>query len=351
MLKRWYVRDDQRPILKGRYSSLRRIMATTTRLKDSPSACVSRTRPNADPRKMSSAPPEKPSREETVCRALNEHGFLFQERITELFTDNNRTKWKVAATEFPVSLLSHAVHEETRIDLVLERHVAIHNVDWHLPIECKRANPDYKTWLFFNERSRVDDPANRSLYVQAGYLSGGWNQQGEVPLQKYVTQFAPPKSVVVPTFNYYLEARENPPQRAASSASTKTLEEAFNQVTMGAVGLGRQLHHLQKFNFRIVPVVVTTAEVFAADFKVGNVSLQRGELSHADLSLRPLDWLVVNYAISDTISQFAALTSNRGRTLGEQLSTFMLRSVFVVRAGKLEAFLDWFDQIADLNPR
>lgn len=300
---------------------------------------------------MSSIPPQKPSREETVCRALNEHGFLFQERIAELFTGQAKTKWKVSATEFPVSLLSHAVHEETRIDLVLERHVATHNVDWHLPIECKRANPDYKTWLFFNERPRVDDPAGRSLYIQAGYLSGGWNHQGEVPLLKYVTQFAPPKAAAVPTFTYYLEVRENPPNRAGGSASTKTLEEAFNQVTMGAVGLGRQLHRLQKFNFRVVPVVVTTAEVFAADFQAGNVSLQRGELVPANLKLRPLDWLVVNYAISDTMSQFAALTSNQGRTLGEQLSTFLLRSIFVVRAEKLEEFLDWFDQIADLNPR
>ena len=300
---------------------------------------------------MSSATPDKPTREETVLRALNEHGFLFQDRITDLFGTKNRTKWKIAATEFPISLLSHAVHEETRLDLVLERHDTTHNVDWHLAIECKRANPDYKTWLFFNSRPRVEDPAGRNLYIQSGYLSGGWNNQGEVPLQKYVTSFALPKAQAVPTFTFYLEARENPPNKSSSSASTKTLEEAFNQVTMGLVGLGRHLHHLQKFNFRVVPVVVTTAEVFAADFDVGQVSLERGELPATQLKLRPLDWLVVNYALGDTVAQFAALTSNRGSNLGESLSTFLLRSIFVVRAGKLEAFVNWFDQLAEINPR
>ena len=300
---------------------------------------------------MSGSYQVKTSREETVTRALNEHGFLFQDRITELFAGKNPTKWIIEATEFPVSLVSQAVHEETRIDLVLKRRVRAHNVDWHIPVECKRANPDYKTWVFFNQRPRIENDSGGSLYIQAGELVGGWDRKGDVPLQKFVTQFSPPEPADVPTFTYYLETRENPPSKAGSSASTKTLEDAFNQVTLGLIGLGRQLHRSQHFSFRIVPVVVTTAEVFVADFNIGDVSLQRGEISRANLKLRPLDWLVVNYAISDVISQFAELTRDPARTLGEHLSTFVLRSIFVVRADKMEAFLNWFDQLADLNLR
>ena len=292
--------------------------------------------------------PDKLSKDDIARRALNEHGFIFQNRISDLFLAEKSGNWRIAATELPVSL--GPLHDETRVDIVLERHSSVANATWHIAVECKRALPDFKTWLFFDDTPRVQQVPAHCLFMQAATLASSWDGNGEPPLTKRVIQYELPQNLPLPLFNFYLEARENAPSRGGGVSSTKTIEDAFYQVTLGTVGLSRKLPRIQKSEFRVVPVVVTTAEIFAADFAPAQVSVARGEIASEDLKLRPLDWLCVNYSVSDKVAAFAALTTHPGRSLSDQLSQHSLRSVFVVRAPQLKNFLLWFDGIVDRNP-
>src|SRR5438874_110600 len=99
---------------------------------------------------MSNPPLPQPTQAEMVATALNEQGFLFAQVVREKITFDRpgagqpQTAWSCLAEEFAVTA---ADGSQTRIDLLLRHHRETGNF---LTVECKRNNPLYKQWIFFD---------------------------------------------------------------------------------------------------------------------------------------------------------------------------------------------------------
>ncbi|HWW02437.1 MAG TPA: hypothetical protein VNZ64_22255 [Candidatus Acidoferrum sp.] len=91
-----------------------------------------------------------PSIEEMVSGAMNEQGFLFAQAVQETLQCGNPNSpapqaWQYVGREYPVTASDGS---QTRIDLVF-RNSTERGV--YASIECKRADPKYKRWVFFDE--------------------------------------------------------------------------------------------------------------------------------------------------------------------------------------------------------
>jgi hypothetical protein len=284
--------------------------------------------------------PEPPPVEEIVAAALNEQGYLLQHKIANVLetpdTDGKFPHgWEIEAEEIPVSLPNQL---ETRVDLLL-RHGPQKQSPWRAVVESKRSSPDYKRWVFFGQTDRHPMPSHRKYYVERADFMGGSTAGAELPM----THSLHPQdaSSECEVFDYYLEARIEPPQRNQRASATIAIEDALYQVTLGQAGLAKHFRHARVLNFRLLPVVVTTAEVYAARFQIDRVSLDRGDIKPTDLAMQSRNWLAVNYRISDLISQQSGFTTNLADDIGAHLTLRQVRTVFVTRATHIQPFLVW----------
>lgn len=245
----------------------------------------------------------------------------------------------VRATEYPVAFGARGEYN-TKIDIVLGSRTTTRD-PWHLIVECKRANRDYKRWVFFDQNVRLTGITRRSMFVQRADLSGGWDQQKDAfpPLFQRVEKIYAHQDC--PMFNFYIEARINRPNSGQKSSATEAIEESLRQVCTGMIGMGVELTKMKALSFRLLPIVVTSADLFSAEFESANVSIDRGQIAAEKLKLRPQKWLGVNYRIDNLAAQFAGLTTNTPTSVHESLWVRYLRTVFVVQAEHLIPFLGW----------
>lgn len=89
----------------------------------------------------------KPNPVQARTHALNVEGIFFQQRVADIL---RQAGWTVVAEEYPVAFPpgnGPIVGKEGRLDIRAERqfpgYVTV------LAVECKKADPDYKEWVFF----------------------------------------------------------------------------------------------------------------------------------------------------------------------------------------------------------
>lgn len=296
---------------------------------------------------------------ETIARALNEQGFLFQNRIVGLTWDaHGASKWRPEAFEYPVSI--GVLFDETRIDLIL-RSTVPGQTTWFATLECKRADPRFKTWIFFEKRNRLLGAKAPAFFFSAAEYDAtepGAYQDGFPALQTRVIEIE--NVTGIPLLSFYLEAKEACPPKPKDGSqaktpdklsSTSTIEDAFRQASLGVVGLAPALARAEDHPFRAVPIVVTTAAVFEADYDAADISIDRGMIDAAKLRLTAHPWLAVNYAISDKIAGLRDPEPSAGDVPAIDLGGRLLRTMFVVRANRLMDFLATLRrEFAEKNP-
>ena len=278
---------------------------------------------------------------EIVALALNEQGYLFQHKIVQVLQSGDesngvRHNWFVEAEEVPVSLPNS---EETRIDMVLRHGPALGN-PWRIVVECKRSSPEFKRWVFFGGGALCRNFSPRDYYVEFFDESPDQAAPNQAaPMQHLVKQVG--ASSECPVFDYGVEVKSERPETRRRASATNAIEDAFQQVILGQTGFALRLRKVCERSFRLLPVVVTTAELFSADFSVDRVSLDRGMLQPADLSLKPMSWLAVNYRINAVICELSGITTTPKRDLAADLLARQVRTVFVVQSAQVRQFLAW----------
>src|SRR3989344_1923284 len=87
--------------------------------------------------------------EELITKALCEDGLLFQLKCLRRI--EKTALFVLVAEEYPVDINGLT----TRIDFIFSNQ---DKTDEHFLIfECKKANPDYKTWIFLVEKDKQPD--------------------------------------------------------------------------------------------------------------------------------------------------------------------------------------------------
>jgi len=292
---------------------------------------------------MSKDPIPQSTPEEAVALALNEQGYLFQHKIAQILhaprgDGEFSHQWYVEAEEVPVSLPNGA---ETRIDIVLH-HGPQAGSPWRVVLECKRSARDFKRWVFFGEADRRRGPSRHNYYVEFADLNGSWNHEGEPPMMHGVKNHSASQDCLA--FDYGIEVKVEWRRSGKKASATEAIEDAFQQVTLGQAGLALRLRNAHELTFRLLPVVVTIAELLSADFSVDRVSLDRGMIEPTDLSLKPRRWLAVNYHVNDGICKRSKITTNRTTDLAADLAARQVRTLFVVQAAHVQQFLAWLEE-------
>lgn len=274
------------------------------------------------------------SHEDIVSGALNEQGFLFshiiREKITRGFPGKGRpqTEWSFVGSEYPVTATDGS---QTRIDMVF-RHSISKGV--YLCLECKRPNPLYKQWIFFDKEITPEGSGQylfESFYTSMRPLS-------EKSLTYYHVDGLNKKSPCE-TFNLYLEAAL---ARDKKVSHTQTIEDAFLQAIKGQKGLlTKQLDFDDAFRVYSVPVVVTTAKLFEARYDIKKSCLESATLKAKDVKLQPLDFCAVNYHPNDNLSRKSEFGPRKPRSIEEDMTSHLTRTVFVVHGGAILKFLEW----------
>jgi len=286
------------------------------------------------------------SREEIVAKALNEHGFLLALRVRKEirsgFSQHLGTghKWNCEAVECPVSARNG---KQTRLDLVLASHK---RETVKLAIECKRSDPKYKLWVFFDTDPCAHGADARKAFIETASVSPGLTQAA-CSHNHCIKRIAAP--VQWQCFNYYLESKlDMKPDAKDKVSSTQNLEDALGQVMLGQTGLFEKLKELHlKSSVVVIPVVITTADLVHAEFEPKNVQLRDGMIDHKELKLNDLPFLAVNYRANDDLALDRSQCPSEIASIVDDLLGRQIRTVFVVSAKEVNRFLseleDWLE--------
>ncbi len=287
----------------------------------------------------------QPSLEEVIAAALNEQGYLLQSKVASLLEAQAaiatpKHSWYIEASEVPVALSASA---ETKIDLIL-RNRQEQLSKWRLIVECKRAARDFKSWVFFGEAPATFGPSSRNYYIEHANLADSWNGQDDPKMRHQVIPQS--ASAECPVFEYFVEAKVNLPSNEKKFSATTAIEDAFRQVTLGQAGLALRLRKARELTFHLVPIVVTTAHLYAAHCSVGQISLDHGKLAPSDISLENLRWLAVNFRVSELTCRDSLITINPTAEIAFDLAARQVRTIFVTNPASLESLLTWLQTIS-----
>jgi len=280
--------------------------------------------------------PNAQTPEENLAAALNEQGFLFSQVVREKIKFDRpgngqpQTAWKFLAQEYAVTPPDGS---QTRIDLVLQNN---RNLGNFVCAECKRANPLYKQWMFFDRDRGPGGTLAAEIYFESLIVSRrpiatiGDAHHG---MERYL-------SGSCPVFNFYLEVAVN---RERKAGYTETIEEAFLQVTRGQAGfMSKQLKFQGPMKIVAIPIVVTTAQLFEAQYEAAQISLRDGTIKASDVRLQPLEFCAVNYHANDKLavrSDHAPVCTK----IEDDVLFWQSRTVFVVQSDSIVVFLNWLD--------
>jgi len=267
---------------------------------------------------------------ESVADLLSEHGYPFQYsvlgRIMTRFRPNGGSPWIFAASELPVS----ANDVDARIDFVLKHHSDTR----YVVAECKRANPAYANWCFF----------------QAPYVLHPYNGVPNlVRVQRWIHQPAmhnPSFAVIAGELDAAYQIALPLKRRVKGDGGgqpKKDIDDALTQVARGVTGLVTLFNRTptavgDRGVADIFAVLFTTANLFVSDVHIGRAPLTTGIVDAAELRIREAPWVAYQYHASVSV-QYSAYSPTRPTSLGQLLTDDAMRTIFVVHAGAVDDFL------------
>lgn len=268
---------------------------------------------------------------ELLFNALNEQGYLFQEACAHVLRKDERTTgWEVRACEYPVSLQG----QDTKIDIVLA------SGSLYALVECKRADPSYVYWVF----GAAGPPCGDALCSTLGLECRETWSDRPYKVNHIVEQLH--FGIVTDRAISWLEAKRASDRRASTP---QNIENAFGQVLKGVGGFA--LEHLaqrrksaQVFKTRFVPVVITTASLFVANYEPKDIDLSTGKIGKDKILFGPngqpaeeVEWVLVDYGVGENVAQ-KPIPENYHAVDPAELQKHKVRSIFVVNSKSIIPF-------------
>jgi hypothetical protein len=279
-------------------------------------------------------------------KTLNRHGHPFQyavlRRGNEL-KDNQESRWIFEASEFPVEVQG----SNTKIDFILS-HCPHGGLYGFLVAECKRTNPSFSEWFFA-----------KAPYVRRGRSSDTLN----VECARWADPDVLTSVGTLPSsgdiYHIALEAKTN--SQGDTSGGRGAIESAATQVLRGMNGLIECI--AKKENIGVieesfhpaffVPVIFTTARLWATDADIGKADLESGKVDLASDKVERKPWLWLQYHMSPTLKhsverdESAAGPSFLKGTLSYLLKHEYSRTIAIVGTDGIDSFLrhssNWWD--------
>lgn len=274
-------------------------------------------------------------------KALNLHGHPFQYAVmrrADKLWEQGRSRWKLVCSEFPVEVQGY----HTRIDFILRQ--GGKKPFRFLVAECKRVNPSYHNWFFA-----------RAPYVRRGRVSTDIliekvHRVGQ-SLEASLSRQDGSENI------YHIPVEVKGVAKGDSQGTGRgAIESAATQVIRGVNGLiecfRKNLRYLPDNSpVTFIPVIFTTARVWATDADIAAADLDTGQvvLASADMYEKPWLWFQYNVSpgLQHTVDRYRVnpddmdrdIDSDIGPTdLGDLLEIDYARAIAVVGPNGIDDF-------------
>lgn len=263
----------------------------------------------------------------SYAEALNIHGYGFQYRVAkeiESLHAQAKIQWYISAIEYPINI--HGKH--SRIDLILK-----HNYrNTYIVVECKRANPAYSDWVF--SRSPYSNPVQYSRLSFAEEIS--IVDSGEV--RSSIVNLASSNRI----YQIGLELKTDKKGDRFGSMSDQ-IEKAATQACLGFNGLADIFSREQDSfggskSIILLPMIVTSANLFSSSVDLGKADINTGEISPDDIDIERVDWLNLHYHQSPGLKH-SIESSHENKRLNDSLYHEYVRTIPVLHPDGLHQYL------------
>lgn len=232
-------------------------------------------------------------------QALNIAGSFFPRRCAKEFRRHPRT-WQVIAEEYPVASPRPGPKgsQASAADLIVVNPPGRGAIVC-LGVECKKADPRFKEWVFFKKFGGDNRFRHASLALT--------NPKVEQPIRLLR------EGNLIDLYDFGRELTgQYTKERQTETPSTKTTSQRIQDAAQQAALTVRSLAHelwtripdrktkaldwatLNQW-IHFVPLVLTTAKLLVCDFDAGNVDLQSGEISPESVTFEEKRFVLYDY--------------------------------------------------------
>ncbi len=236
--------------------------------------------------------------------------------------------------EWQIEPYSYGVHPliiSGTVDVLAETSIDNGSIVLILPAECKKADPKLKHWVFDPHRPTRTRDMPYVMFTKGGENS--FTQDYNLPNLGYNTYGDYENCVNVFEFNEASGAinRNTTDKALRPYFAIKQANEAVPGIVEKIPSLSRQP---AAKNF-IIPIVVTTANLWVTQYDPQDIDKATGEIDAAKLDLVQKDWLLYHYPL-------AFHEQTRGSLVGPTTDGIIRpdkRPTFVVNSVKLRDFV------------
>jgi hypothetical protein len=257
---------------------------------------------------------------------LNCHGHSFQRTVMRTIVEQN-IGWDAVPWEFPVQVSGR----DSRIDFILARRREFPSDPRYLLIcEAKRVNPALGDWCFAGAPDR-HHAFSTGCYVETICRGRGTETQ--------LHRLCEPEHV----YEIGIELKTNREGDPVGGSGRGAIEEAASQVLRGMNGL---IDFMQsepetwerEQEIRLLPVIITTAQLWTTDADLANADLRSGNLPPDGFSIEPQEQIWLHYPQSPSLRP-SSLPAEKARNLADALFHRFVRRIAVVSVEGIEGFL------------
>jgi len=239
---------------------------------------------------------------------MDQHGFLFRDACAHALRESRSTAgWHVIDCEYPVE----SAAGDTRIDILLSLAHTHHLLNAYAVVECKRVDPLRFCWVFGSAESSDRLPA---------LMAVDWDdplgtRRSAIVEWDWPSNCVPSVSVSDWWLNVARDAKGNDKERTGTSP--QPIEEALGQLARGVAGFATQKCYSRTLPVGLessdravlIPVILTTARLYAATYSVGDVDVTSGRLAEQLVSfgssrgkVDELPWVALNYPLGTRLT-------------------------------------------------
>jgi hypothetical protein len=283
--------------------------------------------------------------DEWTTHVLNIQGAIFERWVANIIRNS---RFFLDATEFPVEFPPpHGAERGFESTLDVRAHAPTPHGVVTLLIECKKNNPKFVDWVFF-EANRKEPPMPRMWvnHIATNTEAGEAQPSPKLGFRDFDAQ-APVTDHATETRGRY----DDQNVREFTKTGAQAISEACHQVaiatqaiineeiSLALTGRAEDLNWEPKTKREgFFPTIVTTARLKVLGFDPAKVDPTTGELPYDDASIRTVDWLYYLYPVPRHL-QFAARDTLAMIEAGERYKLMKL-PIVIVTSGYFENYLE-----------
>jgi hypothetical protein len=271
-------------------------------------------------------------------KQLDRHGFSFQQAVISKaieLSNTSKSMFRFVASEFPVAVRGAG----TRIDAMFERITRMEQ-PLFLLAECKRANPALSNWCFV----RAPFIHSKRMYSYGDSDPILFESVEKAGSPRLTQAWASPNYRVRHSYNIGIEVRSQAVGDKQGDGG-QAIEKAASQSMRGLNGYVETLasnDELLKQNsgVTLMPVIFTTANLFATDADISKADLDTGKIEIERQGFTRAPWLSYQYHQTPDLKHEVS-PSTKSSDLGALMDMEFIRTIIIVSTSGIEDYFYW----------